>query len=271
MIEMMYCGKQLQTAPLRWVRVCSEDQGACPSCLRAHIAKQDAALSAAQAELTDIRESTTWLASVDPDEIRDEELHHAALIDFRRWARISRHPGAVGNLVYSFEDFLIPHARAQGEKKVQAELATATTEIAERDDTIDTLRNDIASLRMQLAYATAERDALKAELGPTNRQIHEDAAGMGLEDAFFRMNGIDPDERPGRKVERNAGRVAPVLTGEEGEAKAHALGWDPSLIETYHEVGMLDGLGGDAPRPTDPVAWQAGIEIGRTLRKALAG
>ena len=36
-------------------------------------------------------------------------------------------------------------------------------------------------------------------------------------------------------------------------------------------VGMLDGLGGDAPRPTDPVAWQAGIEIGRTLRKALAG
>jgi hypothetical protein len=27
----------------------------------------------------------------------------------------------------------------------------------------------------------------------TNRQAHEEAAGMGLDDAFFRMNNIDPD------------------------------------------------------------------------------
>lgn len=32
-------------------------------------------------------------------------------------------------------------------ESAQAELATATTEIAERDDTIDALRNDIAALR----------------------------------------------------------------------------------------------------------------------------
>lgn len=30
----------------------------------------------------------------------------------------------------------------------------------------------------------------------TNRQMHEEAAGMGLEEAFFRMNGIDPDAYP---------------------------------------------------------------------------
>lgn len=102
-----------------------------------------------RAELQDIRESTEWLANVDPDEIRDEELNHAALIDFRHWQRL-RGPGAVGNQVYSFEDFLIPHARAQGEKRSQSELATATTEIAERNDTIDALRNDIAELRARL-------------------------------------------------------------------------------------------------------------------------
>lgn len=27
----------------------------------------------------------------------------------------------------------------------------------------------------------------------TNREVHELAAGMGLEDMFFRMNNIDPD------------------------------------------------------------------------------
>lgn len=27
----------------------------------------------------------------------------------------------------------------------------------------------------------------------TNREVYEEAAGMGLEDSFFWMNGIDPD------------------------------------------------------------------------------
>lgn len=27
----------------------------------------------------------------------------------------------------------------------------------------------------------------------TNREIHEEAAGMALDDSFFRFNGIDPD------------------------------------------------------------------------------
>lgn len=146
------------------------------------------ALSAAKAELADIRESTAWLANVDPDEMKDEELHHAALIDFRRWERLSRGPGAVGNPVYSFEDFLIPHARAQGEKKVQAELATATTEIAERDDTIDALRNDIAALRVQLSAA---RERIREmEAGHANFRTMADAMMRKKDSELIAMDSV---------------------------------------------------------------------------------
>lgn len=34
-------------------------------------------------------------------------------------------------------------------------------------------------------------------------------------------------------------------------------------------VGLLDGLGGDEPRPQDSEAWAAGIRIGNALRKEL--
>lgn len=34
-------------------------------------------------------------------------------------------------------------------------------------------------------------------------------------------------------------------------------------------VGMLDGLGGDKPTPSDRPAWAEGIRIGSALRKAL--
>ena len=34
-------------------------------------------------------------------------------------------------------------------------------------------------------------------------------------------------------------------------------------------VGLLDGLGGDKPTPSDRPAWAAGIRIGNALRKAL--
>jgi hypothetical protein len=44
--------------------------------------------------------------------------------------------------------------------------------------------------------AARERIREMEALFPTNRHLHEEAAGMGLEDAFFRMNGIDPDARP---------------------------------------------------------------------------
>ena len=34
-------------------------------------------------------------------------------------------------------------------------------------------------------------------------------------------------------------------------------------------VGLMDGLGGDKPTPSDRQAWAAGIRIGNALRKAL--
>lgn len=34
-------------------------------------------------------------------------------------------------------------------------------------------------------------------------------------------------------------------------------------------VGLLDGLGGDEPRPQDSEAWAAGIWIGNALRRTL--
>lgn len=34
-------------------------------------------------------------------------------------------------------------------------------------------------------------------------------------------------------------------------------------------VGLIDGLGGDTPRPQDREAWAEGIRIGNALRKAL--
>ncbi len=46
-----------------------------------------------------------------------------------------------------------------------------------------------------------------------------------------------------RILEMEAGVVVPVMTGEEGEAKARSLGLDPSLIETFDEVGMLIRIG----------------------------
>lgn len=41
----------------------------------------------------------------------------------------------------------------------------------------------------------------------TNQEAHEQAAGMGLDDAFFAVSGIDPDaEYPARKPFERCGR-----------------------------------------------------------------
>jgi len=57
------------------------------------------------------------------------------------------------------------------------------------------LRFDLEATQAALS-AARERIREMEALFPTNRQLHENAAGMGLEDAFFRMNGINPDARP---------------------------------------------------------------------------
>lgn len=47
----------------------------------------------------------------------------------------------------------------------------------------------------------------------TNRQLHEEAAGMNLEDSFFTMNGIDPDAFPNDIEEMEA--MCRYFAGEE--------------------------------------------------------
>ena len=54
-IEMTYCGKDHQDAVGDWWR-CGEAEGACPSCLRAHIAKLEAELATAQARIRETEE-----------------------------------------------------------------------------------------------------------------------------------------------------------------------------------------------------------------------
>ena len=55
MIQMTYCG-HFYPLDHKHSALCRAEEGACPSCLRAHIAKQDAALEAAQGELATARE-----------------------------------------------------------------------------------------------------------------------------------------------------------------------------------------------------------------------
>lgn len=79
-IEMMYCGKDHQDAVGDWWR-CGKAEGACPSCLLAHIAKQDAALEAAQGELAALRGQAEELATLREivrllDEARERYAKH---------------------------------------------------------------------------------------------------------------------------------------------------------------------------------------------------
>ena len=54
-IKMTYCCKDHQDAVGDWWR-CGEAEGACPSCLRAHIAKLEAELATAQARIRETEE-----------------------------------------------------------------------------------------------------------------------------------------------------------------------------------------------------------------------
>lgn len=47
----------------------------------------------------------------------------------------------------------------------------------------------------------------------TNRQLHEEAAGMNLEDSFFAFNKINPDEIPDDELEKEA--IRRFNAGEE--------------------------------------------------------
>lgn len=51
----------------------------------------------------------------------------------------------------------------------------------------------LAKYYQQQNAALAAREPADKAVEKTNRQAHEEAAGMGLEDSFFAANGIDPD------------------------------------------------------------------------------
>lgn len=65
-------------------------------------------------------------------------------------------------------------------------------------------------------FIASKWDAVTARYN-TLRQIHEDAAGMGLDDSFFVMNGINPNEICDEKTEKLRQRA------EQAEAQCQKL------------------------------------------------
>lgn len=90
----------------------------------------------------------------------------------------------------------------------------------------DTLRSEVQRLTEELNRA----------LGPTNRQLHEEAAGMPLDDVFFRMSGIDPE---GRRPAAVQGVELPDIpsTPPKGLARERFPGRD----EDRERMGFVDG------------------------------
>ena len=82
-IEMAHCGKNHQDAAGDWWR-CGEVEGACPSCLRAHIAKLEAELAALRGQV----------GGVVPGEL--ETLREIARLLNDARERYAKHPRGAG-------------------------------------------------------------------------------------------------------------------------------------------------------------------------------
>lgn len=99
----------------------------CPACLRAEVERL-------RADLKETRDAAGWVASIeDPSERVEESTRCAALVAFKRWER-RRGPGAAGNPIYQFEDFLLHEVRAIGDaeaRKLREELETARAALVE--------------------------------------------------------------------------------------------------------------------------------------------
>ena len=68
---------------------------------------------------------------------------------------------------------------------------------------------------------------------PTNREAHEEAAGMGIEPMFFRISGINPDERTGNGIHW-------VIVGAESGPNARPMNpdWARSLRNQCVAAGV---------------------------------
>ena len=126
--------------------------------------------------------------------------------------------------------------------------------------------------KLPTLYSSApqgEQGAMK-----TNRQLHEEAAGMGLCPEFFRLNGIDPDAKPGPEPSVLGGdefqptvssifgmselTILPTGVDERATFEAWGLNDAPKQISAYFISRIFDGEKyGNLLVQTAWLAWQA--------------
>ncbi len=61
---------------------------------------------------------------------------------------------------------------------------------------VEDRHGNTANFMYTCGAARLEDTEYKNDFPKTNRELHEEAAGMPLDDMFFRMNGIDPNAIP---------------------------------------------------------------------------
>ena len=124
---LMVCGTYHDGPPHQWHY--NTGERATVAHLLAERDRLRAELQDVRDELKELRESVEWIKSVPPEEKMDQELHAASLLDLRRWER-TRGPGAVGNPVLHYEDFLAFRARERGRKEAQEAMSNLQDELA---------------------------------------------------------------------------------------------------------------------------------------------
>ncbi|MHC1758310.1 MAG: hypothetical protein AB9917_02130 [Negativicutes bacterium] len=121
------------------------------------------------------------------------------------------------------QDMLIQEAK-KGAEIMGQQLAAAETALAEKKERLKMYKDELYLPQGELSlkeiseflhtlpmgsiwyFIASKWDAVTARY-KTLRQVHEDAAGMGLEDSFFAVNGITPDELCDEEVEKLRQRV----------------------------------------------------------------
>jgi len=124
-----------------------------------------AELQAVRDELKELRESVEWIKSVPPEEKMDQELHAASLLDLRRWER-TRGPGAVGNPVLHYEDFLAFRARERGRKEAQEAMSNLQAELAKA--------RNLIGIALPHVQASAGAEHMLDGFRPRRRPIDDD-------------------------------------------------------------------------------------------------
>ena len=96
----------------------------------------------------------------------------------------------------------------------------------------------------------------------TNRQAHEEAAGMGLEYAFFKLNGIDPDAPAPEPVLAPTVDAGPVENASEQAHRCYHQ-WTRSGHRTAPAPPAA------APDPRDALLNSVRVDLGTILANTL--